>query len=137
MIPKYQAWHKTEKKMYSVLTLHLGEDGGIEVFDKWVTDFTSGEKEMATKFYQFDDIELRQRVGSIHTTGEDFYDGDILDDAGDIEVVRYDESKASFFLYDVSEKFRELDIDELDIHAKIIGNVYEHPEMLKEKWWEI
>jgi hypothetical protein len=122
--------------MYSVLVLYLSEDGGIEVFDKWVTDFLTGEKDMATKFYQFDDIELRQWVDRVYDTREDFYDGDILDDAGDIEVVRWDKSKASFFLYDVSEKFRELGIDELDIHAKVIGNVYEHPEMLKEKWWE-
>src|SRR5580765_1833066 len=81
MIPKYRAWHKQQKAMYYVEIMYLGEDGGVEVFDKWVTDFTSGEKDMATKFFTFDDVELMQCItikDSKSNAFHQFYEGDLF-----------------------------------------------------------
>lgn len=147
MIPKYQAWHKTEKKMYSVLTLYLQEDGGVEVFDKWVTDFTSGEKDMATKFYGFDDIELREYIGRNDKNGQAIFKGDIIK-TGPVKVqiigepfvgrIYWHEHEFQWWVTDdTQDPIVGIDYDVTFLNNyqdfEVIGNIYEHSHLLEGK----
>lgn len=147
MIPKYQAWHKAEKKMYSVLALYLQEFGGIEVFDKWVTDFTSGEKDMATKFYQFDDIELREYIGRNDKNGQAVFNGDIIK-TGPTKImvigepfigrVYWHEREFQWWIADDTQDpimGIDYDVTFLDNYQdfEVIGNNYEHPNLLEKE----
>lgn len=137
---KYQAWHTHEKKMYTVLALHVGEDGGVEVFDKWVTDVTSGEKDMAVKYFGVDEIELREFTGLKDKHGKEIYEGDIVratlsDDNGQrvkevTEEVHYEEGLLCPF-YMRANYEEDWWKDSLIGGFEVIGNSYEHPHLVE------
>lgn len=135
MIPRYRAWDKIHKTMY-------------EVDDIMYIDFE--EKEICVKSlffekasrYDSDDIVLMQSTGLRDKDGKEIFEGDILkitDEYSWLEVVSFSENKGMFVSKEIH---RNTDIPESPLwdlfitnlfRIKIIGNIYEKPELLEVK----
>ena len=121
-IPKFRAWFKQGSKMVNVATI----------------DFLEKElKSHANVMYSFDEIELMQSTGLIDKNGEEIFEGDVLltyDD--ELAKVFWNDDLAGWFvdfLYEIAELSEVADIQSSRSICKIIGNIYENPELLEEK----
>lgn len=133
MIPRFRAWNKATKEMH-------------EVDDIVSIDFEKSEICVKTLFfgkfsyYDLDDIVFMQSTGLTDENGKEIFEGDILkitDEHSWLEVVSFSENKGMF----VSKKIhRNTDIPESPLwdlfitnlfRIKIIGNIYEKPELLE------
>lgn len=123
MIPKFRAWHKEYKVMRNV-----GEICGLayNLPHKYVrVQFKGGG------YYDdwpLDEIELMQWTGLQDKNGKDIYEGDILkieDPDLEIEVGQVRFSDGGFWVDGVGTEYCNV------CHVEIIGNIYEHSELLK------
>lgn len=120
MIPKFRVWDKNNKKMLNWkgldLTKELGEDE-ITIFEP------TGQFAQPMYFY-----ETMQSTGLKDNDGIEFYEKDIVRniDSEELGVVEYDEGQFRVSYNGVSEQLWEIDKD-----LQIIGNIYEHPELLE------
>lgn len=129
MIPRYRAWDKTLKTMY-------------EADDIMYIDFREKEICVETLFfekaarYDFDGIVLMQSTGLKDKNGKEIFEGDILSIETDEENVKVEvswDNKHALFVfeskkYDERESLGEL-FEDNTYPFKIIGNVYENPEL--------
>ena len=121
-IPKFRAWFKQGSKMVNVAT--------IDFLEKEV-------KSHANVMYSFDEIELMQSTGLIDKNGEEIFEGDVLltyDD--ELAKVYWDDVLAGWFvdfIYETAELSEVADLQSSRSICKIIGNIYENPELLEEK----
>jgi hypothetical protein len=82
-------------------------------------------------------------IGPNQYVSQEIYEGDIIDEVGDLELVRWDEGDAAFHLYAIQQGFRRVPIAEIDIHTRVVGNIYDDPDLLDKllgkdgRWWEI
>lgn len=120
MIPKFRAWDKTDKKMYLV-------DG---------INFNRGEFESIVVGISFlrgaDKVELMQSTGLFDKNRQEIFEGDILGtkDGSLNGVVEYRTDLGmwtnSLVRYNNFERLCSIASD-----RKIIGNIYENPELLE------
>jgi uncharacterized phage protein (TIGR01671 family) len=81
--------------------------------------------------------ELMQSTGLIDKNGEEIFEGDVLltyDD--ELAKVFWNDDLAGWFvdfLYEIAELSEVADIQSSRSICKIIGNIYENPELLEEK----
>lgn len=81
--------------------------------------------------------ELMQSTGLIDKNGEEIFEGDVLltyDD--ELAKVFWNDDLAGWFvdfLYEIAELSEVADIQSSRSICKIIGNIYESPELLEEK----
>lgn len=123
MTPKFRAWEKNLKEMISVDSINF-EAGLINMELAWRT---------------FEEIELMQYTGLKDSNGVEIYEGDVLM-AGDayLGVIKYDSTRAQFIGKNIGETFQEDEYDTLYTKngrfnsAKVIGNIYENPELLED-----
>lgn len=130
MIPRYRAWIKKEKEMVLVDDM-VWDSGNFEYIGDGIT-------------YQYlpHEIKLMQSTGLTDNSDKEIFEGDILkvtDKHSWLEVVYFNEDKAMF----VSKEIRKnTDIPESPLYdlfntdifkIKIIGNIWENPELLEVK----
>lgn len=131
MIPRYRAWDKIHKTMY-------------EVDDIMSIDFGKSEISVKTLFfertncYNFNDIVLMQSTGLTDKNGKEIFEGDILSIETDEENVKLEvswDSKHALFVFE-SKKYNAKDalgelFEDNPYPFKIIGNVWEDPELVE------
>lgn len=125
MIPKFRAWDKETQTMLDVPLIDFKKN--VLVGEHW--EF--GE----TIFINFDDVNLMQSTGLFDKNGKEIFEKDILDYNGRKVIVKWHGSYASFIYEFVDElQNRKTEWKPLYLsyyHFKIIGNVYQNPELLE------
>lgn len=125
MIPKHRAWDKETQTMLDVSLIDFKKS--VLVGEHW--EF--GE----TNFINFDDVNLMQSTGLFDKNGKEIFEKDILDYNGRKVIVKWHGSYASFIYEFVDElQNRKTEWKPLYLsyyHFKIIGNVYQNPELLE------
>ena len=123
MIPRYRAWDKIHKTMY-------------EVDDIMSIDFGKSKISVKTLFfeqtnrYDFDDIVLMQSTGLRDKNDKEIFEGDIVDSTDGFltGVIEFRVSLGMFVSYLVEyNNFERL--CNIASSRKIIGNIWEHPEL--------
>jgi len=79
-------------------------------------------------------LELMQFIGLKDKNKKEIYSGDIVNLAGGKFIVKWEDKKAKFSLVDrmaEDDYFQEGNI--IGIELKVIGNIYENPELLPER----
>lgn len=136
MIPKYRAWHNELGRMMLVKTMFFfaNELEELELNDSIMND--------NIPVYP-DEIKLMQSTGLKDKNGKEIFEGDIVTDSHTIGVLRNhqtlgfymaDEKGKENFLSDTvdTEGFEEAK-EFMANSVKIIGNIYENPELLEVK----
>jgi len=132
---KFRVWDKNERQMYPL----------VDFNQTWISvpvmDEDGGHLEQRKK----DDVELMQYTGLKDKSGKEIYEGDVVkftekccDNAYSSFVINWDDISASFVCSDFKGRYyRWLSSMKPDTHfsvkyesKKIIGNIYENPELL-------
>lgn len=113
---RFRAWHPVAKTMHPVTGLHFFE--GRE-FVEISVDSAEGELQNLPK----NDFILMQSTGLLDKKGVEIFEGDILSDGVNSSEVKWNAGCCKF----------ETDFDSGSIffHREIIGNIYQHPHLLK------
>lgn len=125
MIPRYRAWDKIHKIMYEVDDIMSIDFGKSEIGVK--TLFFE-----RTNYYKFDDIVFMQSTGLTGKNGKEIFEGDIIDSTDGLltGVVEFRVSLGMF----ISELVEYNNFERLCNVAssrRIIGNIWEHPELVE------
>lgn len=133
MIPKFRAWHKELGRMMSISDMWFNVDslGEIGLNDAVMNDYI-------TVFP--DEIELMQSTGLKDKNGKEIFEGDIITNGISVVDVKNHQTlgfytvvngEERFFGSNTSIKDFENDVEEFSSTTKIIGNIYENPELLE------
>ncbi len=132
MIPRFRAWDGGSLcRMYSPEEVMVGNG------DIWIID----EDGIAGEWIVNNDLDLMQSTGLTDSAGKEIFEGDVLSVETDEEKVRvsvsWDDKHALFVFeskkYNEKEALAEL-VESVEDNAypfKIIGNIYENPELLE------
>ena len=125
MIPKYRAWDRIRKTMYEADDIVSINFGKSEICVKTLF-FEQVNR------YNFDDIVLMQSTGLTDKNGKEIFEGDIVDSEGGFTtgVVEFRSDLGMF----VSTLIKYNNFEQLcNAHGlvKVIGNIYENPELLE------
>lgn len=137
---KFRAWHKEEKQMLEVESLHFGfyreKIKSLEVC--WL-DY-SGDKRRITGNAKIEKIELMQFTGLHDKNGKEIYEGDIVSLKSQYETdipidtkSRVEFSDGSFRLdfHGMILNWAVLEYTKSNWLIEVIGNIWENPELLK------
>ena len=126
MIPKFRAWHNELDRMMSIKNMWF-QDGSVEELE--LNDAVMNEHITAYP----DEIELMQSTGLKDKNGKEIFEGDILKSNKYITSVFYERgaycvkfsrtpnTTVTMNVISFIEKYK----------TKIIGNIYENPELLE------
>lgn len=127
MIPNFRAWLKEEKEMIDVDEIHWYR-GKFEFIGDGIT------------FQRLaNEVELMQSTGLKDKNGKEVFEGDIITNGIEIEDIKNHQTLGFYTALDDREYFLSSGIsvedfeeyaDEFSQIAKIIGNIYENPELL-------
>lgn len=135
-IPKFRAWNKNLKTMHGTDDIvFINFEEGICVQTIYFEQGLPDERDL--DFYIFDEIEFMQSTGLIDKNGEEIFEGDVLlTYDGELAKVYWDDVLAGWFvdfIYETAELSEVADLQSSRSICKIIGNIYENPELLEEK----
>lgn len=134
MIPKFRAYDSGSLcRMYQPDEVMVG-DGNI-----WIID----DDDVAGEWIVNNDLNLMQSTGLKDKNGKEIFEGDIVTDSHTIEVLRNHQT-LGFYMVDEKgkENFLSSTVDTEGFEeakefmansVKIIGNIYENPELLEVK----
>ena len=122
---KFRAWFKEENRMIEWEQLHLeNDDCGLMV---WIGE--NGDNFGTTSGYPIDNFELMQYTGLKDKNGNEIYEGDIIKyDTGRPEQISFDNARFT----SGNDRGRTLLSKGLARLCKVIGNIYENPELLQQ-----
>ena len=127
MTPKFRAYDSGSlSRMYQPDEVMVG-DGNI-----WIID----EDSVAGEWIVNNDIHLMQSTGLVDKEGTEVFEGDILHHQIQTEytfIVKYDKDKGRWYGDGLSRTYRINITKEFLPYYKIIGNIYENPELLEVK----
>lgn len=133
MIPRFRAW----LKQYNVMVDDVSDLTFFEGNLKFIGRRTVGGVSFQ---YSVDKIELMQSTGLKDKNGKEVFEGDILevtDKHSWLEVVSYSQEKAMFVTEEINREFKVPEsplydlLDSTFLKFKVIGNIYEDPELLE------
>ena len=128
MIPKYRAWHKTWEEMGKVKRIRFDDDGNVNTVLFIGKDLGVNAK--------IDEFELMQSIGLFDKNEQEVFVGDIIKCTRGCPHEVYLEKEyggtyiggmPAVYLKGIKEGYAWTGDEE------IIGNIYENPELLKEK----
>lgn len=131
MIPKFRAYDGGSLcRMYSPSEVMVSNG------DIWIID----EDGVAGEWIVNNDLSLMQSTGLTDKNGKEIFEGDILNIETDEENVRVEvswDSKHALFVFE-SKKYNEKEalgelFEDNSYPFKIIGNIWEHPELAEVK----
>ena len=134
MIPKFRAWIKTEKRMIETYNL-LDIDFENKVIMTQKVYFENGlpvDRDLDN--FVFKEIELMQSTGLCDKEGTEVFEGDILHHQIQTEytfIVKYDKDKGCWYGDGLSRTYRIKITKDFLPYYKVIGNIYENPELLE------
>ncbi|PTK57468.1 hypothetical protein BUZ33_00775 [Staphylococcus haemolyticus] len=133
MIPKFRAWDKEEKKMLEVHGINFDANG------IWTREMIDDESD--GNFLFFDEVKLMQSTGLKDKNGTEIYEGDIVElkypydkrikTKGSIVWDRY-KSCFGISMKETTERY-ELYRITAGNYLTVIGNKYQHPELLEDE----
>lgn len=122
MNPSFRAWDKLNNEMYVVEQINF-DCGEFESIGYGITNLRGADK-----------IELMQSTGLCDKEGTEVFEGDILHHQIQTEytfIVKYDKDKGRWYGDGISRTYR-IDIAKRFLpYYKVIGNIYENPELLE------
>lgn len=124
MNPSFRAWDKLNNEMYVVEQINF-DCGEFESIGYGITNLRGADK-----------IELMQSTGLCDKEGTEVFEGDILHHQIQTEytfIVKYDKDKGRWYGDGLSRTYRIDITKEFLPYYKVIGNIYENQEILKEK----
>jgi len=139
---KFRAWDKREKRIFNVTEIEFSfnneifnEIKEVKLDGKWGKCCgldRYGQKECFTWWGEYrdgKDCELIQFTGLTDDNGKEIFEGDIVDITVDgfpklIGSVIWDKLFAGFQIWDGEDEF------DIKKNVKVIGNIYENPELL-------
>lgn len=127
---KFKAWDRKEKKMLPDVGF-LDSDGGRTIITR--ASMSGGHEYFDMNDLWQNDFRfiLMQFTGLKDCNGKEIYEGDIIEIEDDLNVrgiVRYDEESAMF----MEDEFSLFEILNAGCSIKVIGNIYENPELRRE-----
>ena len=132
---KLRAWHKTWEEMCKVKRIRFDDDGNI------TTVLVKGEAFGSN--VHLEEIELMQSTGLKDENSKEIFEGDILevtDKHSWLEVVSYSQEKVMFVTEEINREFKVPESplydlsDSTFLKFKVLGNIYENPELLEVEW---
>lgn len=82
---------------------------------------------------------IGQFTGLKDKNGKEIYEGDIVEEVGDQHYLWIVEWNQDDCCFDVRDQFSDTFFDTVDLnaifrHGEVIGNIYENPELLEDKY---
>lgn len=121
---KFRAWHKDLKKMFKI---------GQITLEKGTWNFEPNDRDFIGMSIPFQpSFVLMQYTGLHDKNGKEIYEGDIVGDSEIKWTVKWNKHRMGFCLYPTTKQlYDEMPINvENKLSFKIIGNIYDNPELL-------
>ncbi len=116
---KFRAWNDIQKKMFAPFNMYEMVQGHLD-YDEQEMDDSKGFP-VGTIFLEF--------TGLKDKNGKEIYEGDIIKWSGNIGLIEWNDSDASFFI-NFKHTDNKYSVDHCE-DSEVIGNKFENPELVK------
>lgn len=129
--PKFRAWDKVTERYYAVDSLVYDDDGNL--CEVYLAGIQINESNPNANVRLPNEVVLEQYTGLKDKNGKEIYEGDVVDDGySNICEIRWSEKLAGFKAVDEKDGYAT-NVWLVSEYGKVIGNVHENPELLKEE----